>query len=165
MIQIQTEEKAMTEFYYPKEVMFLHYILCRVNKGLGYKVKKISDDLRLQSEVTLPTGKKYLKGTDIEVLITDTSFYQSMLFCSLDFQKFIDVVLNSKTRPDEAFLSYINTNPKGKELDFDTKTNIFFIVNSIVRSSDVVPRLLLMKYYLDVICDSNSTKRRLQAHL
>lgn len=157
-IQIQTEEKAMTEFYYPKEVMFLHYILCRVNKGLGYKVKKISDDLRLQSEVTLPTGKKYLKGTDIEVLITDTSFYQSMLSCSLDFQKFIDVVLNSKTRPDEAFLSYINTNPKGKELDFDTKTNIFFIVNSIVRSSDVVPRLLLMKYYLDVICDSNSTK-------
>lgn len=126
-IQIQTEEKAMTEFYYPKEVMFLHYILCRVNKGLGYKVKKISDDLRLQSEVTLPTGKKYLKGTDIEVLITDTSFYQSMLSCSLDFQKFIDVVLNSKTRPDEAFLSYINTNPKGKELDFDTK-QIFFLL-------------------------------------
>ena len=157
-IQIQAQEKVMTEFYYPKEVMFLHYILCRVNKGLGYKVKKISDDLRLQSEVILPTGKKYLKGTDIEVLITDTSFYQNMLSCLLAFQKFIDVTLKSKTHPDEAFLAYINTNPNGSKLDFDTKSNIFFIVNSIVRSSDVVPRLLLMKYYLDVICDISSTK-------
>lgn len=155
-IQIQTREKAMTDFYYPKEVMFLHYILCCVNEGLGYKVKKISDELRLQSEVTLPTGKKYLKGTDIEVLITDTSFYQNMLSRLLAFQKFVDVVLKSKTHPDEAFLAYIN--PKGSKLDFDTKTNIFFIVNSIVRSSDVVPRLLLMKYYLDVICNSSSTK-------
>lgn len=157
-IQIQAQEKVMTEFYYSKEVMFLHYILCRVNKGLGYKVKKISDDLRLQSEVILPTGKKYLKGTDIEVLITDTSFYQNMLSCLLAFQKFIDVTLKSKTHPDEAFLAYINTNPNGNKLDFDTKSNIFFIVNSIVRSSDVVPRLLLMKYYLDVICDISSTK-------
>lgn len=157
-IQIQAQEKVMSEFYYPKEVMFLHYILCRVNKGLGYKVKKISDDLRLQSEVTLPSGKKYLKGTDIEVLITDTSFYQNMLSCLLAFQKFIHVTLKSKTHPDEAFLAYINTNPNGNKLDFDTKSNIFFIVNSIVRSSDVVPRLLLMKYYLDVICDSSSTK-------
>lgn len=155
-IEIQTQEKAMVEFYYPKEVMFLHYILCCVNKSLDYKVKKISDELRLQAEVTLSNGKKYLKGTDIEVLITDSSFYQNMLDRLLGFQKFIDVVLKSKTHPDEAFLAYIN--PEGKSLDFDTKTNIFFIVNSIVRSSDVVPRLLLMKYYLDVLCVSSSTK-------
>lgn len=157
-IKIQAQEKAMIEFYYPKEAMFLHYILCRVNKGLGYKVKKISDDLRLLSEVTLPTGKKYLKGTDIEVLITDTSFYQNMLSCLIAFQEFISVTLKSKTHPDEAFLAYINVNPNGNKLDFDTKSNIFFIVNSIVRSSDIVPRLLLMKYYLDVICDLSSTK-------
>ena len=156
-IKIQTQEKIMRgDFYYPKEVMFLHYILCCVNKGLDFKVKKISDELRLQAEVTLSNGKKYLKGTDIEVLITDSSFYQNMLDRLLGFQKFIDTVLKSKTHPDEAFLAYLN--PEGKTLDFDAKTNIFFIVNSIVRSSDVVPRLLLMKYYLDVICVSSSKK-------
>ena len=156
-IEIQKREKKLQEskIIYPKKDLLLHYILCSVNKGLGYKVTKISDAFQLQTDVILDNGKKYIKGTDIEVLITDSDFYREMLKHIILFQEFVDVILRSKTNPDQEFSDYLK--PSDRKLDFDSISNIFNILNSVLRSSDIVPKMLIMKYFLEVISNPKAT--------
>lgn len=156
-MEVQKNEKVLNleGMYYPKKDLFLHYILCSVNKGLGYKVTKISDNFQLQADVILDDGKCFLKGTDIEVLITDKSFYRNMLNRIIAFQKFMKVILGSKTDADQEFINYFK--PVNKKLDSDTISNIFSVLNAVLRSSDIVPKLLIMKYFLDIISNPAST--------
>ena len=43
-------------------------------------------------------------------------------------------------------------------IDYDTQSNAFVIINAIITNSDVVPKLLVMKYFLDVLKNDNKTK-------
>ena len=154
-IEIQEHCRTLVEVYYPKESMFLHYLLCSVNPVLEYRLKNLSDDYRLTENVNFD-GKVYSKGTDIEVLINVPDFYKKMFETILEFQKMCAIVISDKASPGEEFCKYLNIE-KGK-LDYETQKNIFTIINGILRSSDVVPKLLLLKYFIDVILNENSAK-------
>jgi hypothetical protein len=64
------------------------------------------------------------------------------------------IVQSDKTSPSAEFCKYIDV----KGLDDDTKVNTFVIINGILKNSDLVPKLLVMKYYLEVLDKTEKTK-------
>ncbi len=140
-------------FYYPMEHMLRHYVLCTINYEVK-NLKGITDDLKISSEVKIG-NKIYEKDTDIELLITNTNYYTHMLDLINSLIKFIEVIFNAGEAHTKEFDLYIN--PSDKKLHGNTRQNIFTIINGIIRSSDIVPRILLMKYYVDVIKNPSAT--------
>lgn len=136
---------------YPKESMFLHYMLCTINTAIGNKVKKISDEYKLLDSIKV-NGKEYSKGTDVELLIEQPNYYKNMFSTVKAFQMFCKTIINDKTSPSNAFIEQLQLPEEYKsKCDYDTIVCMFIIFSDIIKSTDVVPKLLLMKYYIEVI--------------
>lgn len=142
------------EYHYPVETMFLHYTLCSINSIVNYGVKAITDDFKI-SKPTKVNEKLYEAGTDVEELIGSTPFYGKMLDTISDFIEFEKIIVNDKFSYGKDFDKYIN--PVDKDANDQFKQNAFDIIGAIIRSSDVVPKLLLMKYFIDVVSNENAT--------
>lgn len=155
-ITIQKKIKdTLNLFNYPMEAMFLHYILCVVNHSLNYGIKALSDDLKLTKKTEI-NGVIYENGTDIEILIEDKKFYSKMLTVIDKFIEFMKVILNDKSSYGTDFEQYVN--PVDEVMNDEFKQNMFVIINGIIRSSDVVPKLLLMKYFVEIVNNDKATK-------
>lgn len=154
-IAIQEKSKENVDlFYYPMESLYLHYILCTVNQKLSYGVKALSDQLKLRKPTKI-NGTVYEAGTDIELLITDEQYYTHMLDIISTLLEFLSIIPNDKSSYGADFERYIT--PSDGALNDEFKQNMFVIINGIIRSSDVVPKLLLMKYFVEVIKNDNAT--------
>ncbi len=155
---ITIRKKAKDTFHlfnYPIESMILHYILCVVNNSLDFGVKAISDQLKLTKK-TLINEVLYEAGTDIEILIEDKNFYTEMLMTIDYFIEFMRVIVNDKSSYGVDFEKYVN--PLDGAMNDEFKQNMFVIINGIIRSGDVVPKLLLMKYFVEVVNKDYATK-------
>lgn len=153
-IEIQKNIRTLSGIYYPKEALFFHYFLCTVSSKLNYKVTGLTEEFKTKKDISI-NGVTYLKGTDIEILLSPyQTFYRDMLKRLLEFQKFMAIVQRDKTSPSVEFCKYLEVNG----IDDDTKVNTFVIINSILKNSDVVPKLLVMKYYLEVLSKTEKTK-------
>lgn len=152
---IHSQAKEMSSYFtYPIKMLFLHYILCTVNRNLNYKVKGLNDEYRLTKK-TVIGNEEYAAGTDIELLINDKRYYSNMLEKLVEFQKFISVIPEDKSSYSKDFEKYIT--PKDGGAGDEMKQNIFEIVGGIARCSDVVPKMLILKYYIDVISNPEAT--------
>ena len=69
--------------------------------------------------------------------------------------EFLSIIPNDKSSYGADFERYIT--PSDGALNDEFKQNMFVIINGIIRSSDVVPKLLLMKYFVEVIKNDNAT--------
>lgn len=155
-INIQKKVKnTINLFNYPMESMLLHYMLCAVNNSLNYGVKTLSDQLKLGKKTKI-NEFVYEIGTDIEILIDDKKFYTRMLTAIDKLIEFMEVILKDKSSYGDDFEKYVN--PSDGVMNDEFKQNMFVIINGIIRSGDVVPKLLLMKYFIEVINDDNATK-------
>lgn len=153
-IKIQKNVKSLSGIYYPKETLFYHYFLCTIGLKLNYKVTGLTEELKTKKNTSI-NGVSYLKGTDIEILLSPyQTFYRDMLKRLLEFQKFMLIVQRDKTSPSAEFCKYLEV----KGIDDDTKVNAFVIINGILKNSDVVPKLLVMKYYMEVLSKTEKTK-------
>lgn len=148
-------KELKVDFYYPIEDMYLHYILCTVNEECKFGIKGINDELKLSKSIEID-GITYEAGIDVEVLIKRRDFYLNMLDRICSFIDFVKVVVNDKNTYGEDFAKYIK--PKDGTINDESKQNYFDIINGIMRSSDVVPKLLLMKYYIYVILNDEANK-------
>lgn len=139
---------------YPKESMFLHYMLCTLGPVTNYKIKSISEDYKLNKKLII-NDKVYDLGTDIEVLVKEPNYYKSMFKRVEQFQQFCETVSNSRKSPSIYFKGYFN---EGAKLDDNSYDAIFIIIQDILKCSDVVPKMLLMKYFIDVIQNKKASK-------
>ena len=155
-VDIPKKIKSLSiDFNYPVEDMYLHYLLCVANEECGYGIKGLTDELKLSKDAFVG-DTKYEAGVDVEVLINSRNFYLTMLQRIEKFIEFAAVVANDKTSYGEDFAVYIN--PKGDTISDESKQNYFTIINGIMRSSDVVPKLLLMKYFVYVVLNKDAQK-------
>ena len=154
-VKIQNDIKETSQlFYYPMDSMLLHYMLCTSNKSLGYGVKKLSDELKLLKEAKI-NEITYEKGTDIELLITEPDYYTQMLDSIISLIEFSKIVIGEKNTYGTSYEAYIM--PSDGTLNDEFNQNMFNIINGIIRSSDIVPKLLLMKYFVEVIQNKKAT--------
>lgn len=155
-IKIQKQEREIEGIYYPKEILFYHYFLCTVNSHLDYKVVGLSEDYKISKRNVHLAGKDYLIGTDIEILLCNAPhYYRTMLNRIIKYQEFMNIVKRDKSSPSEEFCNYFICD---EHVDYDTKLNAFTIISGILKNSDVVPKLLVMKYYLEVLSKEHKNK-------
>lgn len=151
-IQINENNLKLKKIYYPKKDLFLHYFMCNINLVTNYSVKGINDEFKLKKTIIID-GQEHLEGTDVELLVIGKKlFYKNMLNDIEEFQKFMLLIERDKMTPSDDFVQYFV-----KGTDFDTIMDSFVIISGIIHNSDVIPKMLLMKYFLFVMRNKTKT--------
>lgn len=154
-IQINENNLKLKKIYYPKKDLFLHYFMCNVNLVTNYSVKGINDEFKLKKTIIID-GQEHLEGTDVELLVIGKKlFYKNMLNDIEEFQKFMLLIERDKMTPSADFVQYFV-----EGTDFDTIMDSFVIISGIIHNSDVIPKMLLMKYFLFVMRDKTKIDNR-----
>ena len=151
-IKIQTEVNVLKseEITYNKQAVFLHYFICCSNKYLNYQLSSIRNNFSIGNEVNLE-NETFPSGTPIEILIIKQGFYKEMFGRLNDFFDFLHHTKNCGGKPDNYFKQRIIKKNLNYKIDNDTIENIYTIINGIIRADEVVPKMLIMKYFFEII--------------
>ncbi len=155
---LQTNMYNLLDYKYKLEHIFLHYFLCFSNSKLGTTViKGISDEYKITNKCKIK-GKEYQINTNIEEIIGENAvFYKNMLATCLDFVKYMKVVVTSGDYTASEFKKYFEK--FDYDIDSNTKSNIYTISNDIICCPDNVPKVLLFKYFTEILNNKNSQSK------
>ena len=134
---------------YTREELYFQYFICNVNKEIGYKITKLSNDYRIKEDVEL-NGKKYASGTYIWNTFKNDRFYSQLLIDLNDYLDFIDIVIGTETGGLDSFKKFFYTD-SGEFADETRILNAHTVINSILRNDDLVPKMMIMKYFFEVL--------------
>lgn len=134
---------------YTREDLYFQYFVCRVNGEIEYKISKLSKDYKIKENVVV-NGKKYASGTYIWNMFKKDSFYSGLLTELNEYLDFIEIVLATETGGADEFKAYFRTDD-GDYADETRILNAHTVMNFILRNSDVVPKMMVMKYFLEVL--------------
>lgn len=134
---------------YSREDLFFQYFICQVNKEIEYSISKLSDNYEIKEDVVV-RGKKYSSGTHVWYMFEDEGFYSKLLEDLNSYLDFIKCVTDSEDGRTDGFKSYFKTD-NGQFADETRITNSHSIINAILRNDDVVPKMMILKYFLEVL--------------
>ena len=138
---------------YSREILYFQYFVCKVNMELDYKITKLSENYTTKEDVEI-NGKKYSAGTYVWNMFSDDSFYSNLLVDLNDYLDFIKIVIGSETGGNDKFKEYF-VDEAGNRADETRILNTHTIVNAILRNDDLVPKMMVMKYYLEILKPKN----------
>jgi len=135
---------------YPITSLFQHYFLCSVNNNKSLHIKDIDEDFVAYDENN--------KLSHIGLIISDKDFYTRMMNGLLEFLDFIELVLKQDNDSSYDFKQlFLNFNEK-KALHKDTYPCVLYIIKSILKCDDTVPKVLIMKYFFSILKFDNPPK-------
>lgn len=134
---IGLENYSLSAFYY-------HYFACSVNEYLGFNLTTIKTHLKFDKDVFID-GHKYEAGTNILRAVKDQRYFSSAI------QQLKDTALFFKNIYLNDGLSVLKDKLKRGHCDNDTILCMFSIISAIIRIDDEVPKMLIMKYFMDVL--------------
>lgn len=143
---------------YSREVLYFQYFICMINKELEYSIAKMSENYKIKGDVEIK-GKRYSSGTYVWDMFSNNSFYSNLLVDLNDYLNFIKVVIESETGGNEKFKKYF-INEIGEKVDETRILNTHTIINAILRNDDLVPKMMVMKYYLEILKPANIAAKR-----
>lgn len=136
--------------------MFKHYFACKINEQVEYKIKSVPNNLKLQNEFVV-NGYCLKKGIHFAELPQDDNFFGKM---NDDISSFCEFMLSVKK--DKKIYTDFRSNfeiiGRGR-VDPDSQDNIYYMIREIVLHDNIGPKLLLMKYYLDVLKEDKCSKK------
>ena len=141
---------------YSRKELFYQYFICCINEQLEYNLTKSLTDKYIIKEQAYVGGIKYSKGTVVWNMFDDEGFYADLL-SNLDAYLDFMIETTSKEQPDDQFKKYFFES-NGNKCDSTKISNAFTIINSILRNDDVVPKMMILKYYLVAIKGENIEK-------
>ena len=131
-----------------------HYLSCNLCKDQRYKNLRIKEDFSIH-EIEL-NGIKHNTGEHIIKTICNNAY---MLQSMKNINKFLAIMLDilKSDTPTEDFKSLFNPSA---EIDHIEKTIIHNFIRKIMLDELVVPKILIMKYVIEVLFDKdNQTKK------
>ena len=134
---------------YSREELFFQYFICKVNEEIGYSISKLSDNYEIRENVIV-NGKKYSAGTHVWYMFKNDSFYSKLLGDLNSYLDFIEIVISSEDGRTDSFKKYFRTE-NGGLADETRIVNAHSIINAILRNDDVVPKMMMLKYFLEVL--------------
>ena len=148
-VKIQDKiSKLYMKVKYTREELYYQYFICNVNKEIEYKITKLSNEYKIKESVEVG-GKKYASGTFVWNMFKNDSFYSELLSDLNEYLDFIEIVLGTETGGADEFKRYFRTETG---LADETRIlNAHTIINGILRNDDVVPKMMVMKYYFEVL--------------
>jgi len=135
---------------YPTTKLLEHYFYCDLYKNPKYTDIHFKEDFTI-NEVTLVDGKHYAGEHLIKVIQNKNYMLKSLR----NINKFIGIILDvlKSEAPSQDFKNLF------KNLDQVEVTIIHNFIKKIMRDRNVVPRILIMKYIIEVLFDqSEKTK-------
>ena len=141
--------------HYPVLSILEHYILCNANKKLDYKIKKlqhfkITRDIRIHDD-------EYKEGRHVLDLINEPDYGKKMMDDLDEFFIFIDNILGGAQGTAECYSKYFEIKT-GEGLDSFTKMNCIDLIRRIILNDNVVPKLLVMKFFFERLQNDQSKK-------
>lgn len=128
---------------YPLETLLSHYFYCDLPKHEEYEQIEFNSEFRLTKDIIIEEEKFY-SGQHIVTVINDYSYMLGMLKKLTAFLEFTSQVLNNES-PSESFKTLL----KGMD---DTSIKIYYgMIRDILLDSNKVPKIFLMKYYLEFV--------------
>ena len=134
---------------YTRDELYYQYFLCNVNKEIEYKISKLSNDYKIKEDVVI-AGKEFASGTFVWNLFKNDKFYSNLLEELDEYLDFIEIVVSSETGGDDRFKQFFY-DEKGKLVDETRILNAHTIINTILRNDDMVPKMMVMKYFFEVL--------------
>ncbi len=134
---------------YTREDLYFQYFICSVNKEIDYKITKLSNEYEIKEDITV-NGKKYAAGTFVWNIFKNDSFYSNLLTELNEYLDFIEVVLATETGGSDEFKAFFKTD-SGRLADETRILNAHTIINNILRNDDIVPKMMVMKYFFEVL--------------
>lgn len=129
---------------YALQTYYYHYFACSVNHFLDYKLTELKSNLKF-NKLTIINGHTYEAGTNILNAIEDQSYFRLAISQLKSFAEFLKNVFNNDR------LRELKDKLKSQNVDNDTIECIFAILSDLIRIDDEVPKMLIMKYFLDVL--------------
>lgn len=143
---------------YTREVLYFQYFVCNVNKEIGFKLSKLGEDYRIKENINF-NDKRYDSGTFVWNLFANERFYSKMLLDLNDYLEFLLLVVNQETGGSDEFKKMFYT--EKKELSDETRIlNAHTIINNIIRNDDLVPKMMVMKYYFEILKPAFSQRNK-----
>ena len=143
---------------YTRKELFYQYFICNVNKEINYSISKLSNDYKIKENVEF-SGKKYASGTYIWNLFKNDKYYSNLLVELDEYLDFIDIVIQSETGGNDRFKSYF-CDEDGNRVDEARILNAHTVINVILRNDDMVPKMMVMKYFLEVLRPSKVKQKK-----
>lgn len=138
------ENYSLPTFYY-------HYFACTVNRYIDYKLSSLKTDLKFEKAVEIQ-GHKYEAGTNILKAVQDQRYFKN----AISQLKAITVFLKNIYQKDG--LAELKAKLQSANCDNDTIECVFEIISAIIYTDDEVPKMLVMKYFLDVLNQNTINK-------
>lgn len=134
---------------YSREELYYHYFLCKVNKEIDFQITRLGNDYTIKENINVK-GKAYNNGTYIWNIIKNEKYYYRLLTDLNYYLDFINDVISSGTGSSESFKKYFK-NEDGGYVDSTRLTNAYTMIRSILENDDVVPKMMIMKYFFEVL--------------
>lgn len=143
-VQKSIKDFRISGLNYNLSTYYYHYFACSINRQLEYKLTNLKTDLKFTSGVTI-NNIYYAAGTDILRAVRDQSYFKN----AIKELKETAIFLKNAYKKD----GLLEIRQKLKEANCDSYTidNIFSIIDAILRIDNEVPKILIMKYFLDVL--------------
>lgn len=146
-VQILISDLKCHNIEYDVQNIFYHYFLCEANKNLNWTLTGLQYKFLTTNKSNIEP--KYKKGQHITEVITDYSFYNTMMIKLESYLKFLGYIC-SRQGIDEQFDNYCK-DKNGKVMSDVSKKNIFYLSKAIIGLREQVPKMMLMKYFLEVL--------------
>lgn len=150
-VSIQNKCMSLNPYIkYSRKELFYHYFVCMVNRELDYKLTKpIGDKYLIKEDISI-NNHKYSKGTVVWNVFSNDKFYAKLLEDLDDYLDFMKLIKSTETGGEESFKELFYEK-SGTQLKSMRISNAHTIINSILRNDDVVPKMMIMKYYLEIL--------------
>lgn len=149
-IIIQTKCNNLQEkVKYTCEMLYYHYFLSRVNEQVKYNIIKLKDDYTIVGNVYVD-GKKYSTGTFVWNMFKNDKYYSQLLAELIEYLKFIELVVSIENGGCDEYKQYFKKED-GVLSDETRILNSHTIINNILRNDDIVPKMMVMKYFLEIL--------------
>lgn len=157
--QAKIKNLRIKKIQYTVSTFYYHYISCSVNTYVDNKITKLPPTLKLTRTITLNNGNIYGKGTHIADIINNNGFYLRMM---TDIEKCSDFMINVVTSVSyDRIKDYFQTAENVYVSDTALK-NYHSMIKSILLNADVVPKILVMKYFIDVLSKKTAKEKEYQ---
>ncbi len=138
--------------YYPLMKILYQYFTCNL-----YKYDSKFRDFKFSEELTLSTfkeGDRYYKGQHLIQVINDKSFMSNSIDEVIKYLEILrDIVSNDdQTSLFKQYFSDLN--------DIERKL-IFRLIKILLKDSNIIPKIFLMKYFISCVFDNARSKSNL----
>lgn len=142
---------------YSIPAFFFHYFATTINKQLQYSLKTLKPNLKLGKVVSIRRSGKTITfpaSTHIVEAVYDRSYFTTSVDHMIAASDFFAKVVQSRAPWTEFVAKFTNNG-----LDDVTAQLAFFMIEAIIKHDDEVPKMLLMKYFIDVFNNPSAKKK------